>query len=98
MYSRYKFNSDAYWERIIREKTGPENHQAGTYKMGHESVSEAVVNNELRVYGISNPRVADSSIFPMLTNSNPVAAIVMLAEKAADLIHAGWLNISKEID
>ena len=93
MYSRYHLNSDAYWECIIRAKTGPENHQAGTCKMGPESDPEAVVNNELRVHGISNLRVADASIFPILTNANPVAPIAMVAEKAADLIRARWLNI-----
>lgn len=48
--------------------------------------SNSVVDNELRVHGIPNIRVADASIFPININANPVSAVVMVAEKAADMI------------
>lgn len=51
---------------------------------------DAVVDAELRVHGITNIRVADASIFPENPNSNPVAAIIMVAEKASDLITQAW--------
>ncbi|XP_066590934.1 glucose dehydrogenase [FAD, quinone]-like, partial [Prorops nasuta] len=57
------FGTDAFWTCIIRDETGPENHQSGTCKMGPESDPTAVVNSQLRVHGISNIRVADASIF-----------------------------------
>ena len=60
--------------------------------MGPESDPDSVVDHELRVRGIPNLRVADASIFPILTNANPVAPIVMVAEKAADLLYTEWMK------
>ncbi|XP_031838193.1 glucose dehydrogenase [FAD, quinone] isoform X2 [Nomia melanderi] len=88
--TNYHFASDAYWECYIRAATGPENHQAGTCKMGAYSDPTAVVDPELRVRGVTNIRVADASIFPIVPNSNPIAAIMMTAEKAADMIRHTW--------
>ncbi|KAG8035400.1 hypothetical protein G9C98_006846 [Cotesia typhae] len=88
--AKYPFGSDAYWECYIRMETGPENHQSGTCKMGPRSDSDAVVDNQLRLHGIPNIRVADASIFPHVPNSNPSAGIIMTAEKAADMIINTW--------
>ena len=77
---RHELGSDAYWECMIRAQTGPENHQAGTCSLGK------VVDPELRVFDVQNLRVADASIIPILPNSNPSAAIIAIAEKAADMI------------
>lgn len=85
------FASDDYWECLIREHTGPENHPAGTCKMGPVGDSRAVVDPELRVHGITNLRVADASVFPLVPNGNPVSGIVMVAEKCSDMIRAAWL-------
>ena len=46
----------------------------------------AVVDPELRVYGISQLRVIDASIMPIVVNGNTNAPVVMIAEKAVDLI------------
>jgi choline dehydrogenase len=61
-------------------------HPVGTCKMGPESDPSAVVDDELRVRGIESLRIADASIMPKLVNGNPNAAIMMIAERAADLI------------
>lgn len=61
-------------------------HPVGTCKMGPESDPAAVVDDRLRVRGIEALRIADASIMPTLVNGNPNAAIMMIAEKAADLI------------
>ena len=61
-------------------------HPVGTCKMGPESDPAAVVDDRLRVRGIEALRIADASIMPKLVNGNPNAAIMMIAEKAADLI------------
>ena len=52
---------------------------------------DGVVDHKLKIHGLKNLRVADASIFPILINANPVAAIVMVAEKAADMIYTEWL-------
>lgn len=46
------------------QDTGPENHQAGSCKMGPVNDPWAVVDNELKVYGVKYLRVADTSIMP----------------------------------
>ncbi|XP_014475859.1 PREDICTED: glucose dehydrogenase [FAD, quinone]-like [Dinoponera quadriceps] len=86
----YHFGTDAFWMCQMRAQTGPENHQSGTCKMGSSTDPTAVVDSELRVHGIPNIRVADASIFPTVPNSNPIAAIMMVGEKAADMIDNNW--------
>jgi choline dehydrogenase len=61
-------------------------HQVGTCRMGQDA--EAVVDPELRVYGVERLRVADASVMPFVTSGNTVAATMMIAERAAELIAA----------
>lgn len=68
----------------IRKVAGTVWHPAGTCRMGTDR--EAVVDDQLRVYGVEGLRIADASVMPRLVNGNPNAAIMMIAEKAADLI------------
>ena len=59
-------------------------HPVSTCRMG--PAADNVVDSELRVHGITGLRVADASVFPTLIGGNTNAAVVMVAEKAADLI------------
>lgn len=56
----------------------------GTCRMGSDELS--VVDDQLRVRGVERLRVVDGSIMPRITTGDPNAAIIMIAEKAADLI------------
>lgn len=59
-------------------------HPAGTCKMGHDRM--AVVDPQLRVYGVDGLRVADASVMPAVTSGNTHAPCLMIGEKAVDMI------------
>ncbi|MEM9716207.1 MAG: GMC oxidoreductase, partial [Pseudomonadota bacterium] len=61
-------------------------HPCGTCKMGAQTDPMAVVDPECRVIGVEGLRVADSSIFPRITNGNLNAPSIMSGEKASDHI------------
>lgn len=59
--------------------------------MGPSSDPMAVVDPQLRVYGIQGLRVIDASIMPTITNGNINAPVMMIAEKGADMIKEEWM-------
>jgi len=61
-------------------------HPCGTCKMGAVSDPKAVVDSYCNVIGVENLRVADSSIFPRITNGNLNGPSIMVGEKASDHI------------
>ncbi|SFP01730.1 choline dehydrogenase [Enterovibrio norvegicus] len=61
-------------------------HPSCTCKMGADSDPLAVLDEKLRVRGIENLRVVDSSIFPTITNGNLNGPTIMVAERASDII------------
>jgi len=71
-------------ERQLRKETELIYHPTSTARMGNEG--EAVVDAQLRVYGIDALRVVDASVFPTIPRGNTNAATYMVAEKAADMI------------
>jgi choline dehydrogenase len=77
---------DAALDAFIRGHAESAYHPCGTCRMGSADDSMAVVDPECRVIGIDNLRVADSSIFPQITNGNLNAPSIMVGEKAADHI------------
>lgn len=68
----------------IRKSAETLYHPVGTCKMGKDS--QAVVDDQLRVYGVKNLRVIDASIMPTIVSGNTNAAAIMIGEKGADLI------------
>ena len=78
--------SDADLNEFIREHSESSYHPCGTCKMGAANDPMAVVDPECRVIGVDGLRVADSSIFPRITNGNLNGPSIMTGEKAADHI------------
>jgi choline dehydrogenase len=78
--------SDAALDDFIREHVESAYHPCGTCKMGATDDPMAVVDAECRVIGVEGLRVADSSIFPRITNGNLNGPSIMVGEKAADHI------------
>ncbi len=77
-------NTDAEIDAYARANAASAYHPCGTCRMGRDD--GAVVDPELRVRGIDALRVVDASIMPSITSGNLNAPVMMLAEKAADLI------------
>ncbi len=78
--------SDDELDGFIREHVESAYHPCGTAKMGRADDPMAVVDPETRVIGVDNLRLADSSIFPRITNGNLNGPSIMTGEKAADHI------------
>jgi len=73
-------------DRGCSRKEQPVNHLAGTSRMG--TGPDAVVDSLLRVHGVDALRVVDASVMPALPSGNPHATVMMLGERAADIIAA----------
>lgn len=78
--------SDEELDNFIREHVESAYHPCGTCRMGAQDDSMAVVDPQCRVIGVDGLRVADSSIFPQITNGNLNAPSIMVGEKASDHI------------
>ena len=78
--------SDDELDDFIRQHVESAYHPCGTARMGRADDPTAVVDPETRVIGVEGLRLADSSIFPRITNGNLNAPSIMTGEKAADHI------------
>jgi choline dehydrogenase len=67
-----------------RRRGGTVYHPTSTCKMGNDPM--AVVDPQLRVYGVEGLRVADASVMPTVVSGNTNAAAIMIGEKAADMV------------
>lgn len=83
-------SDDKAIEQDIRNRADTQYHPIGTCKMGAKSDPLAVVDNELKVYGLEALRVVDASIMPTLVGGNTNAPTIMIAEKVADTIKANY--------
>ena len=78
--------TDAEIDAYVRATAITVHHPLGTCKMGTERDEAAVVGLDLKVRGVEGLRVVDASVMPDLVTGNINASVVMIAEKAADLI------------
>ncbi|MBI5719264.1 MAG: choline dehydrogenase [Burkholderiales bacterium] len=77
---------DAALLEFCRDQGATIFHPSGTCAMGPEPAAGAVVDARLRVHGVSGLRVVDCSVMPTLVSGNTHAAVVMMAEKAAEMM------------
>lgn len=75
-----------FWVCYAIETSSSLWHYVGTCAMG------SVLDSQLKVKGIKGLRVADASVFPKITRGNPNAVVLMVAERASDLILEEWKN------
>jgi choline dehydrogenase len=101
---------DAALDAFIRDHAESAYHPCGTCRMGRPDDPGAVVDPQGRVIGVERLRVADSSLFPRITNGNINAPSIMLGEKMADhvlgraplppdnaapWVHPGWQSAQR---
>lgn len=79
--------SDDELDAYLRETAVNDIHSVGTCRMGRDPL--AVVDPHLRVHGVEGLRVVDASVMPMVPGGNTNVPVMMIAEKAADMILRG---------
>ena len=79
--------SDEQIEQLLRARVDTIYHPVGTCRMGPDARHD-VVDAELRVHGVAGLRVVDASIMPRVVSGNTNAPVIMIAEKAVDMIRA----------
>lgn len=84
------YDSDDYWRCYTRYMSTTLYHPVGTAKMGPDSDDDAVLTPELKVRGVTNLRVIDASVMPIIPSANTNAASIMVGEKGSDLIKSSW--------
>ena len=77
-------------EAFVRQNIATFNHPCGTAAMG--TGPDAVVDPGLRVIGVDGLRVVDASVIPVIPTGNTQAAVIAVAERAADLITSGLIS------
>ncbi|XP_073954575.1 ecdysone oxidase-like [Choristoneura fumiferana] len=85
-----KWGSDNYWRCYAKNVPTSLLHPVGTCAMG----PQGVVDETLKVHGISGLRVVDASIMPTIPSGNTNIPTIMIGERAADLIKANYQAMS----
>ncbi|CAG9829753.1 unnamed protein product [Diabrotica balteata] len=84
--SHLVFKSKEYWYCYLRQITLTAFHPMATCPMGRSPKKGAVVDSNLKVFGIKRLRVADASIFPISSTGHPSVPCIMIGEKISDYI------------
>ena len=86
--------SDAQIEQFIRGHADTIYHPVGTCRMGPGAAAGAVVDARLRVHGVDRLRVVDASAMPSVVGGNTNAPVIMMGEKAVDMIRQDRITAS----
>jgi choline dehydrogenase-like flavoprotein len=78
--------TDAQIEQFVRHHADTIYHPVGTCRMGPDPAQGAVVDARLRVHGVDGLRVVDASVMPSVVGGNTNAPVIMMGEKAVDMI------------
>ena len=87
--------TDEEIDAFVRELGDSAYHPSCTCKMGDVNDEMSVVDKETKVKGIENLRIVDASIMPYVVSGNLNGPVIMMAEKAADIIKSVKLPKSK---
>ncbi|CAG9829754.1 unnamed protein product [Diabrotica balteata] len=88
--SHLKYKSKEYWYCFLRQMTTTAFHPMSTCPMGRSPKQGAVVDSNLKVFGIRRLRVADASVFPISTTGHPCVPCIMIGEKISDYIKSHY--------
>ncbi|RZF37891.1 hypothetical protein LSTR_LSTR009991 [Laodelphax striatellus] len=86
----FQFATISYWACYVRHMTLTAYHPVGTSKMGLKNDPTTVVDTTLRVRNTNRLFVVDASVMPTMTSGNINSVVLMIAEKAADIIKRIW--------
>ncbi|CAG5044480.1 unnamed protein product [Parnassius apollo] len=96
--NQHSLMSDEHLECQARHHSLTIYHPVGTCSMGPADNGDAVVDPRLRVYGVKGLRIVDGSIMPTIVSGNTNAPIIMIGEKASDMIKEDWAeNVAEEV-
>ena len=84
--SNFTADSEPYYACIAEQNTESDWHYCCTARMGRREDPLAVVDPSLKVYGVKGLRVVDASVMPSVSRGNTNIPVIMIAEKAADMI------------
>lgn len=86
----FLFDSDEYWRCYISYFSTSMYHPTSTCTMSVENDSNSVVLPNLKIKGLANIRVIDASVIPKIISGHTNNVVMMIAEKASDLIKSEW--------
>jgi len=88
--AKYTKKTNEHWECLLKYMVSTTSSTAGSCRMGLETDTDAVVDSELNVIGISNLRAVGRSALPMITSAYSHVPCIMVAERAYDMIKSKY--------